>query len=90
MVRKVAIQDPLKPLSHDGHGVVPPLVELLRIRQTNRTFQARRVFDAVVAWTNNDNGDGAGEPARRPTRLPPLMKAVGWAGKNSANSAALR
>jgi hypothetical protein len=37
------------------------------IRQTKRTFQAGRVFDAVVAWTNNEDGEDAGEPARRPT-----------------------
>ena len=29
MVLEVAIQDPLKPRTHDGHGFVPPLVELL-------------------------------------------------------------
>jgi hypothetical protein len=29
--------------------------------------RAGRVFDGVVAWTNNDNGEGAGEAARRPT-----------------------
>ena len=29
MVREVSIQDPLKPLAHDGHGFVPSLVELV-------------------------------------------------------------
>lgn len=45
----------------------PILGPLYRIRQTKDTFQAGHVFDAVVAWTNNENGEGAGEPARKPT-----------------------
>jgi hypothetical protein len=38
-----------------------------RIRQTKHTFRAGHVFDAVVGWTNNENGEGAGEAARKPT-----------------------
>lgn len=61
-----------------------------RIRQTNHIFPGGRGFDAVVAWTNNDRGQGAGGPARRRTELQPHMKLVGSARQNSANSAALR
>ena len=37
MVREVAIQDPLKPLAHDGHGFVPSLVELVPDRGQRRS-----------------------------------------------------
>jgi hypothetical protein len=37
MVREVAIQDPLKPLAHDGHGFVPSLVELVSDRGQRRS-----------------------------------------------------
>jgi hypothetical protein len=39
MVREVAIQDPLKPLAHDGHRFVPPLVELVSDRSQRRSHQ---------------------------------------------------
>lgn len=41
--------------------------QVIGIRQTKDTFQAGRASDAVVAWTNNENGEDAGEPARKPT-----------------------
>jgi hypothetical protein len=38
MVRKVAIQDPLKPRTNHRHGFVPPLVELFADRGQGRSY----------------------------------------------------
>jgi hypothetical protein len=47
MVRKVAIQDPLKPRANDRHGFVPPLVELVTDRGQRRshTLLGRQTHD---------------------------------------------
>jgi hypothetical protein len=47
MVRKVAIQDPLKPRTDDRHGFVPPLVELVTDRGQRRshTLLGRQTHD---------------------------------------------
>src|SRR6266700_2807634 len=47
MVRKVSIQDPLKPRTHDWHGFVPPLVELLsdRTQRRSHTLLGRHSHD---------------------------------------------
>ena len=40
MVRKVAIQDPLKPLANEGHRFMPPLVELIAVNVACMRFLA--------------------------------------------------
>jgi hypothetical protein len=51
VVREVAIQDPLKPLAYDGHGFVPPLIELFpdRGQRRSHTLLGRQRHDLELS-----------------------------------------
>ena len=51
VVREVTIQDPLKPLAHDGHWFVPSLVELVpdRGQRRSHTLLGRQPHDLELS-----------------------------------------
>jgi hypothetical protein len=60
MVRKVAIQDPLQPRTHDRHRFVPPLVELVadRGQRCSHTLLGRQSHDLELPLLVRDFVEG--------------------------------
>ncbi len=80
MVRKVSIQDPLKPRTHDWHGFVPPLVELLpdRTQRRSHTLLGRHSHDLELSLLVRPTTVSEPEEVERlRSSLPPFTPSLG-------------